>query len=245
MKKIVLCALFCIAAMGAATAQGDLGLGFQLSPTFSWLNSDNNEVNGNGTNLGLKLGVIGEYYFAENYAFSTGIGFAFNQGGTLLYEEAGKFWTKSELPLVVDTLATLPKGTNLKYNIQFVEIPLGLKMRTREFGYFRFYAEPLLLLGFKAKAVGTLNVTGMEKIEDIDIKKEVNGLAVSWGFGAGTEYGVSANTSIIGGIQYQRIFTDITDNNGFVIDEDRNNEQRDNDSKGIGNALVIKLGVRF
>ena len=42
--------------------------------------------------------VIGEKYFAENYAFSFGIGFAFNQGGTLKHDVGGNLWPNSQLP---------------------------------------------------------------------------------------------------------------------------------------------------
>ena len=52
---------------------GELGpglrLGFQASPTFSWLAGETKDVTNNGTNLGIKLQILGEAYFQPNYAF--------------------------------------------------------------------------------------------------------------------------------------------------------------------------------
>ena len=38
----------------------------------------------------MKLRVIGEFYFHERYALISGIGFAFNHGGTLLHDNGGE-----------------------------------------------------------------------------------------------------------------------------------------------------------
>jgi len=35
-------------------------------------------------------------------------------------------------------------------------LPVGLKLRTREFGHIRGFAEPLLVFSFKSKAFGDL-----------------------------------------------------------------------------------------
>ena len=81
-------------------------------------------------NLGLKLGMMGEKYLSgsENYALSFGIGFAFNQGGTLNHDsdgqfEGGNYWSKSDLS---DPLFTaLPEGINLKYSIQILNYTIS------------------------------------------------------------------------------------------------------------------------
>lgn len=242
MKKIAAIALFLALFFTVAQAQGDLRFGVQSSPSFSWLDSDERFVNANGTNLGLRLGIFGEYYFQENYAFTIGLGFAFGQGGTLLYDEPGIFWTETEdLPLDLAN-DTIPAGASLKHRISYVEIPVGLKLRTREFGHIRGFAEPQLVFGFKSKALGDLTAEGINET-DLNIKREINALALGWGFGVGGEYSVSTATAIIAGLYYNRIFTDVTDDNGMIFREDRGAVE--NDIKAIGNSLTIKLGVRF
>ena len=83
MKKIAAAIFFFIFFNSIIFAQQSFRFGIQASPTITWMSSADKKINGNGTNVGLKLGVVGESYFAENYAFTFGIGFAFNQGGTL------------------------------------------------------------------------------------------------------------------------------------------------------------------
>ncbi|MEM9823145.1 MAG: outer membrane beta-barrel protein, partial [Bacteroidota bacterium] len=161
MKKVISVITFLMLFGSMTFGQANFRFGFQLSPNISWLSSDDNTINGNGSNLGLKLGMMGEKYLtdSENYAFTFGIGFAFNQGGTLKHDTGGNFWPKSELSS--ELFRSLPDGINLKYGIQFVEIPLGFKMRTQEFGYFRYFAEPGLTLGFGTQARGAVSgVTG-------------------------------------------------------------------------------------
>jgi hypothetical protein len=242
MKKTTILLVFFLSAAGLlAQTDGDFRFGFQVSPTFSWMSSDVTYINPNGTNTALKLGAIGEFYFRENYAITGGIGFAFNLGGTQKYDYGGQLWTRSDLGPALDTL---PNGVNLKYNLQYVEIPLGLKMRTREFGYLRYFAEiPIIYLGFKSQAQGTIQAAGIDETEKLQIKPEVNGIALSWGLGGGVEYGISTNTSLVGGVYFQRSFTDITDDNGKIFHPSRGNI--DNNSKsGIG-ALTVRLGVIF
>jgi len=232
MKKIVAIAAFFLLMQDFISAQTtDLRLGFQVSPVLSYMGSTDNKINSNGTNLGLKLGMRAEMFFRENYAFITGIGFAFNSGGTLHHDIGGQIWTRSELPNGVDP--TFLPGVDLKYNLQYVEIPLGLKFRTNDFGYLRYWAEiPVITLGFKSQASGAIQQTGITE-DKIDIKKEVTGLSLSWGIAGGVEYNISSGTSLVGGIGFEKVFTDVTKD----VDDDK--------SKAFINNLVLRLGVLF
>lgn len=223
------------------SAQDDIRFGFQLSPSFSWMSTNNNKINPSGTNLGLKLGMIGEYLIGENYAFSTGLGFAFNSGGTLLHDYGGQYWRKSDLPSTLDTLSN---GSKLKYGVQYLEIPIGLKMRTNEFGYIRYFLEPGISIGIKTQARGVINDPGQsgENEEKFNIAKEVNGIYMSWGVGGGIEYSLSTSTSLIAGLGFQIGFTDVSDDNGTVFDPRGN---RSEDAKAIINAITIRLGILF
>ncbi len=225
------------------SAQNDIQFGFELSPAVSWLSTDNNKINTNGPNLGLKLGMIGEYYFRENYSFTTGIGFHFNAGGKLFYEETidtVSIWTDANIP--GDNV--YEGGTDFKYSIQYVEIPFGLKLRTREFGYLKYYVEPRLTMGFRTQSKGNiLNDAAVDSEEAFDIKSAVNLLNLSWGIGGGVEYTVSSSTAILGGIAFQSGFTDVTkDKNTLLVSGGRETKEA---SKGKFNSIILRLGIMF
>ena len=82
MKKIAVAIFFFIFLNTTIFAQQTFRFGIQASPTITWMSSSDKKINGNGTSVGLKLGVIGEKYFGgeDRYALTFGIGFAFTQG---------------------------------------------------------------------------------------------------------------------------------------------------------------------
>ncbi|MBK6947494.1 MAG: PorT family protein [Haliscomenobacter sp.] len=242
MKKIVIALFFFWGFQQLGLAQeGDLRFGFQLSPSFSWMNTNDTRINRSGTNLGMKLGMLAEYYFRENYAFSTGIGFAFNHGGTLLFEYGGNYWKNSNLGSSLDTL---PDGVKLKYNLQFVEIPATIKMRTREFGYLRYFLEPGITIGLRSQARGSITGRGIgDQADKFDIRRDVNGLNLAWGMGAGVEYSLTETTSLVAGLGFQVGFADITEDKGTIFDPERGNQLEN--SKGKVSALTLKLGLMF
>jgi len=247
MKKLIfVIALFALSFSAVQAQVGDFRFGFQASPTLSWTSANVNYVSSNGTIPGLKLGVLGEYYFRPDYAFIGGLCFGFNTGGRLRHEFQGTYWTETEKGIGIDTLAA---GVNLKYNLQYVEIPFGLKMRTREFGYLRYFAEiPVFTLGFESTARGTISAgpkvsDDPQAIEDLNIKNEINAIALSWGFGGGAEYSLSQTTSIVAGIFYQKYFTDVTDDNG-TTQHNTLGFIPNNEKTTISN-LTLRLGVIF
>lgn len=239
-----------ICMMATTTAQGELQFGIQVSPTFSGMTTNNNLINRDGSNLGLKLGVIGEYYFGtgDNYSFHTGLGFHFNAGGTLFYEnqfDRVDIWQESldnALTTVPDSIAG---GLSYKYDLQYLEIPLGLTLRTREFGYLRYFVRPVIHLGFLTQSRGSIKNAGfVDGDEDFDIGKEVNGLNLGWSLGAGVEYSISDDTALIGGFAFQSGFADVTTDKGTSLVRPGRNPTED-DSLGKVNSLVIILGVMF
>lgn len=231
-----------------ASAQEGLKFGIQASPTFSGMTTNNNLINRDGSNLGLKLGLIGEYYISETYSIHTGLGFHFNAGGTLFYDDQFDrvdIWQESldgALTTVPDSIAG---GLGFKYDLQYVEIPLGLTLRTREFGYLRYFVRPALHLGFLTQARGSVQGVGfVDSEESFNISKEVNGVNLGWSLGGGVEYSLSTNTALIGGLAFQSGFADVTTDKGTSIVRSGRNPRED-DSRGKINSFVIMLGVMF
>ena len=253
MKKIAVAIFFFVflnASLFAQDAFQKFRFGIQFSPTITWMSSSDKKINSNGTSVGLKLGVIGEKYFAENYAFMFGLGFAFNQGGTLKHDIGGNLWPNSQLSSdVYQKGPAMPDGVNLDYGLQYVEIPFGLRLRSQEFGYIRYFAElPVFTLGFLTQAKGAVKGTDMDTDKE-DISNDVNNFAFSWGLGGGIEYNLGSQTSLVAGIYYQAYTTDVTKDDGVKY------TSRDQDglpltmspekSKGLIRGLTLRLGVMF
>ena len=255
MKRLVAVLALLLCFWFAGHAQ-ELRFGFQASPTFTWLDSDDKFINSSGSNLGLKLGIRGEYFFAEKYAFFAGLGFGFNQGGTLLHDEGGIFWPESDLSS--DDLRDLTGADDvkLKYSIRYVEVPFGLKLVTNEIlRDFRFFFEVPITLGVRGPARGDILGTGaaMLNSEDEDIKKDVNVFNASWGLGLGAEYNIrgssKGDTNLLLGISYNQGFLDVTNDKGaekiFRDENDMIFDREDEDSVGTIRGITIMVGVMF
>ncbi len=241
MKRIIAPFFVMIFLSSAVQAQltDNFRFGFNLSPAITWLTSDapEGQVDSNGSNLAFKMGMMGDYYLGseERFAITSGINITFNQGGALKYNNlgaSGNLFPDSELSS--SSLDSLANGTSVRYKLQYLEIPVALKMRTADIaagGYMRFFAEvPLFTLGFNTKATADIDAPGGEgqKVND-----DINLFNVFWGLGGGVEYTVGQNTTLIGGIFYQNGMFDVTQDNNA------------DDNKASLHSLTLRLGVMF
>ena len=147
--------------------------------------------------------------------------------------------------MLTEISVPLSAGVNLKYNIQYVEIPVLLKLRTKEFGYIRYYIEPGIQIGIKTQARGQVedDKLSIDPDEKFDIRREVAPLNMFWGIGGGIEYSISESTSIIAGVAFQLGFIDTNDdkNDVYIVEGVERNE---NSNEKV-NGITIKLGVMF
>ncbi|MEM6831499.1 MAG: porin family protein [Bacteroidota bacterium] len=238
MKKIVTLSFFLCLTISAFSQQFRLGL--QASPAFTWLNTNDNSMTGDGGNLAFKLGPIGEYYFQENYAFIGGLNLVFGAGGSLEHTFGGNLLPGTAASSNTIGLDSLPAGVDIQYNLQYLEIPFGLKFRTNEIGYFRYFAEIPFYVGVNLQGRGNITGTGIDTDKE-NIGPDVNAINVSWGIGGGVEYILTENTSLIGALSFQSGFVDVTQTG---TQNAANGEQPEN-SKVTINALNIKIGVMF
>lgn len=239
--------------MASAQDVNKLRMGFTLNPGVSWLSAGKKPVEkaGSATNIG--LGVVADYFFAENYGISTGIGISFGNGGTLNYPgdgltgyNAGLMYSNSDLS---DELKALNKDTIIlgsvktKYRFQMIEVPFGFRFKSNEIGLLTYYIEPGILLGVKTGAKGTITAQDGKEYSRENIGKDVGIVNLSWGVGAGVYYNVSDNTSLVAGLQFYNGFTDMTrDNKGVNVN---GKAVGADNTKSVLNRLSLKLGVMF
>lgn len=249
MKKLVTLLLIAACASGSLFAQSGLSedgkfrFGVQTSPFFSFMGTNDNQIESDGSNIGFELGLIGELYISDNlnYAITSGLSLTFNQGGTLLYTRPGVIFNDSELNEV--TIDSLAEGTSVNYKLQYLEIPFGFKMRTDEFGAggdIRAFANlPVFTIGIPTQSRGDISGPNAEGSKE-NISKDIFPLSLSWGLGGGVEYQVTDAVSLVGGVYYQSGLLDVTNNDGVYTD---NGEAIDANNRI--SRVTIRIGVMF
>lgn len=165
-------------------------------PQLSWLTSDTKKFKSDGAVTGFNIGFSADKFFADRYAFSTGLSIN-NLGGNLKYLVDGKIETRDDNYDIVS-------GSTVKVKAQYLSLPLGLKFKTNEIGYLTFTAQVGVL--------GHVRLKGVVWEETLQIDKETatnqfDLFFASYYIGAGTEYSLGGSSSLQAGIIYS---------NGFV-----------------------------
>jgi len=179
--------------------------GFEIAvytePQFSWIGSDGSEIVNDGAIINLNTGIEFNMYFMESYAFTLGLTMN-NSGGKLLYNEDISF-DEIGNDLFVNA------GSIAKFNLQYITIPLGLKLKSEELGYTSFYFHGGLIPMMKLKSSITCETLDYNKL---NISSDINFFNVNYFAEAGIEYRLGGNTALIAGLKWSAGFTDVTSN---------------------------------
>lgn len=225
----------------------EIKFGVHIDPFISLMDSDYSKVEGAAVNGGGEIGVEIEYRFSDNYALTFGVDFALNRGGSLLYKYGGvilpntDFDNRSSFEYAGGTtiLANAPVDmmafTKINYRLNYVELPIGLKLRTNELGgsYLRaFFHIPLIKIGIPvtagakvfspdATADGFEDDRGTGKVHipqsdgsivEPNVWKDITPIQISIGAGAGVEYtpNQDGGLRIYAGFYYTAGIIDVT-----------------------------------
>lgn len=221
MKKIIFFSILMISTLAVvAQDESNVHFGLKAAPSFAWLRTDSKNFSTNGSKFGFSYGLMTEFNFTKRYAFATGIDVAY-RGGKL----------KS---IVTDSMTTTIEQA---MTLQYVELPLTLKLKTNEIGYLTYYLQigvsPGVNIRSKAdvKTSTQYNGTTTSASEDgIDIKKDINSFNLSMIIGGGVEYTLSGSTTLLLGVQFNNGFMDIADGD---------------DLKANSNYLALTVGILF
>jgi hypothetical protein len=141
-------------------------------------------------------------FFAERYAISTGASIG-SFGGNIRYRN----------------------DENNRYSIQYISIPLGVKLKTKEIGYFTYYAN----LGFAAQ-LNFKATSYYDNNQAHNVWDNTKLFNLGYHFGLGTEYGLGGDAALVLGLKYSNGFLDII-----------------NDAQGVQNlsSVALVLGILF
>ncbi len=192
--------LLFVFTIGAQAQQKPFKLGLQIAPGLGWMRPDASPgYSSDGAAFGFSWGFISDFALTDNYFVSTGFNLLANTGKI-------SFPDMKEID-GVETIGT----TTRRYNYKFLEIPLTLKMKTNQFGSFKYYGQIGLAPAFNISAKGKDDFSsGTSYVnEEVDIKDETGLLQASLVFGAGTEYYIDKSTAISTSLVFRSGFADL------------------------------------
>ena len=193
--------LYTIFSCGSLSAQtkDPIKLGLKISPNLGWMSPTTKDYSSGKVSFGGTIGFVSEFYFSERYAISTGLNFAF-LNSNLKYS--------GSLFLNKDTLAG---QMNQKIRITYLEIPLMIKMCTKQFGDFSFYGLAGFTAGFRlsARANEEFESPYNNFNEKNDFSVSTTLMRVSANIGIGSEYHLDASTRIFLGITYSNSLNNV------------------------------------
>ncbi len=230
MKKIALIVGLCIVAScyTSVSAQG-FRLGLTGSPSVAWFKSETEGYRSEGVRFGISYGLLAEFIMAEQYTFATGINVTY-------------FGGKLNFP-IADAVSAENSFSQQEriYKLQNIEIPLTLKMKTREIGYNTYFAK----FGFggsvnmSAKADDTFfNHSDSSTLHqnDVDIKGDTPLFRASMIVGIGLEHSLGGSTSLVTGLTFNNGFTNILKGKDYT--DLRKQQAR-------ANYLELSIGILF
>lgn len=235
---------------GSVSAQqiDETELDFHIAPTFSWLNSSSDYIDGNGINLGLKLGATVNFKLADWVGVIGGFDFALWSGGQLLYREGGNFLPNSDLsnPDLNSGEEPLPDNTNIRYTINYIEVPAGLQFQFPVSGDINVIARiPVLTLGVRNRARGQIEA-GSILLEKEKIGKDVGFFNFMWGMGLGAQF-ERWNQDVSLMLFLNTGLADVTRDKGKQIIDmaDGSRKTITEDSKGALNQFGVQLAFKI
>ena len=221
-------------------AQGEFRFGLKGSSNFGWVGGTSKNIVNEGTTVALGYGIMGDYYFKPNYGISAEI---------MLSNIKSKF--KVTEPLAFNSaMSDTVNDLRYEYNIQYLDIPLTMKIRTKEIGDMTYFGQFGVSMGFALNAKTSIVSTGLPKsISDQEpTEYRVNGaegdaftvnnfddkvflFRLPLIIGGGIEYKMAGSTSLQGGVRIANTFTDM-----FV---------KDKTAIAKNNYVALSIGVLF
>lgn len=157
----------------------NIRLGLAINPNIGWFRYNDDTYDG-GAKMGFSYGLIADLGFSKNYYFSTGL-----------------------LINSIASSANFPE--NKEYDmrrLQYVDVPLTIKLKSEENDMGRFYGQFGFTTGFKVS--GKQRLAGETKKVDID-KEDLFRLGLQ--LGGGLEWKLNDNLALMTGLSFNNGFT--------------------------------------
>lgn len=209
--------------------ENKIRLGLQFCPTICFAKSDKPAIKNAGIRFGYNMGVIFDMKFADNYYFSTGIN---------LVNTPIKINFVDTLRSSNTNPALANNDVDFKYKLQYLGLPITLKLKTKETNYMKYFAqfgiEPQFNTSKKVNAnkgqyAGNDFLLPSETTYD-NFNDDITALRINACIGGGVEYSLGGKTALVGGITYYNGFSDVS---------------KQASSKITSSYIAINIGILF
>lgn len=243
MKKIILFSFASLIAT-AAIAQDDFKkfrFGLKGAPNISWFKPDMKDFKSRGATLKFSYGLTTEFGLTKNYSFVTGLEVT-TVGGKLSFPDSTYYYADNKM----DT-ANLFFLKERQYSMQYIDLPVMLKMKTNEIGYLTYFGQFGFNTSFRTKGVaddkGKFFLAGGDSDRpDIKINDDTGLFRIALNVGAGAEYNIAGNTSMFFGLNYSNGFTNV------LKKKSKNLLNKDGtvlEQKAVSKFVALTVGVLF
>lgn len=203
MKRILLASLL---IMATTQVFSQVRLGLTAHPNFGFLKVENGK--GNGVSTGFSYGLMSDFEFAENYSFATGLTVTtINGKATILNYEPFSLLSSS---------TTNSAEYDVKFKMQYIEIPLSVKLKTDENDGMKWYGQFGLTADIRIGARQDVKSGNIVYAEDTKATGSTKFLRAGMIIGGGMEYRLSGKTSLLTGLTYNNGLTNIAKNNESI-----------------------------
>lgn len=211
--------VFAQQAPGYPDSEKSFRVGFSGLLAPAWLSSDNKDrINPDGSKFTLGYGLVVDYLFNARYAVSSGLNIVHSGGKYIRFDED-----------------TGNRIYDTKLKLQYVEVPLTLKGRSNQVGYFTYFGQIGLTpaIAVRTRYDRSFSDNSMDDIENEKANDFVRIPNVGLTLAAGVEYAILPETSLFAAIYF---------NNGFLSVLEK--EERGDDKVALS-YLGLKIGVFF
>lgn len=193
-------------------------LGLTAHPTLGWVKPEVGKSE--GIALGFSYGLLGDFNFAENYSFATGLTITTINGKS----------TEVNVRPYHDATDGSNTAYDLRYRMQYIEVPLTIKLKTNKIGELRWYGQFGISNDFNIGAKQNAQMLGKKVENDRNISDYSKFYRAGMIVAAGGEYDLDDRTSLAIGLTY---------NNGLT------NIVKDGDRRAKNHFIGLNVGVFF
>jgi opacity protein-like surface antigen len=203
--------------------------GLKGNVSANWFKTFHDHMERDGAGLGYGYGIMGDIHWTSNYAFSLGIDLMTFKGGI-------EYTRDTIVQITEDTAGNTLKNyfsatSKYDYAVSYVNLPIGLKMKTNEIGYLTYYGLAGLDIGVKTKMLANADYTYLIEQSNIppsfekeDYSTEASLFRLGFFIGGGVEWNLTGNTNIMFGLKYGHGFSNHFDKNHKTLGDKQENK---------------------